>query len=294
MIARLRRFLRLTRRAIVALVVEWYYTASTPLRARRRYVPTSGIEVSLTSHGERLQRVHVAVESILRGAARPRRVILWVDDAVWARHPPKRILSQLGRGLEVRLSQDFGPHTKYFPYCTRVAGPSGTAFVTADDDIIYPRRWLSGLLRGAAEHPDDAIAYLVRRIELHDGELLPYRRWGPVLDGSIGVENFALGVSGVLYPPAFAALVQQLGERFLVVCPRADDVWINSVLLQASVRVRPVERAAPLFPTVWSTDASALRHANVAGGENDAQIAGTYTATLRARLIEAAGPGRHG
>ena len=38
--------------------------------------------VCLTSHGNRLDRVHLAIESVGRGRLRPRRLILWLDGQV--------------------------------------------------------------------------------------------------------------------------------------------------------------------------------------------------------------------
>ena len=41
------------------------------------------------------------------------------------------------RGLEVRLTQNYGPHTKYYPSLADAIA-DGLPLVTADDDILYP------------------------------------------------------------------------------------------------------------------------------------------------------------
>ncbi|MER4188015.1 hypothetical protein K8P82_08245 [Klebsiella pneumoniae] len=38
------------------------------------------VVVSLTTHGERINNVHITIESILDGESVPSRIILWLDD----------------------------------------------------------------------------------------------------------------------------------------------------------------------------------------------------------------------
>ena len=39
-----------------------------------------GVVVSMTTYGKRVRTVHLAIESIARGAVRPARLILWLDE----------------------------------------------------------------------------------------------------------------------------------------------------------------------------------------------------------------------
>ncbi len=77
--------------------------------------------VSLTSYGTRIGRVAYAIESIAAGTARPRRLVLWLDDPTRFAARPAALRRLERRGLEVRLTENLGPHTKYFP--SLAAGP---------------------------------------------------------------------------------------------------------------------------------------------------------------------------
>ncbi len=111
-------------------------------RLSRAPVTGDGPIVSLTTHGVRLGVVHLALESIARGTLRPSRLVLWLGSEDFAAHLPKTLQRLVARGLEVRQSEDLGPHTKYWPLVAE--GPGGD-FVTADDDVYYPRGWLAEL-----------------------------------------------------------------------------------------------------------------------------------------------------
>src|ERR1019366_9435926 len=109
--------------------------------SRRSALGTANVAVSLTSYGDRLETVHLTIESIARGRFRPKQLILWLaqDDYQGCLPPAVQRLRQ--RGLEVRSCEDVGPHTKYYPYVL-----SQTTYeyplVTADDDLFYPSTWL--------------------------------------------------------------------------------------------------------------------------------------------------------
>ena len=118
--------------------------ATLNLVSRSRLAGGPGPVVSLTTYGTRIRWSHLAIESIARGSLTPSRTGLWLDDeAAFARLPrPLRRLRR--RGLEIRLSENLGPHTKYFPFIEASDSFTGP-LVTADDDTIYPRFWLERL-----------------------------------------------------------------------------------------------------------------------------------------------------
>ncbi len=111
------------------------------------------VVVSLTSYGKRVQDVSLAIESIGAGRVRPRRLILWLDDERILAALPESLTKQMARGLEVRSTQNYGPHKKYFPYVRSVESHE-LPLATADDDILYPRYWLAGLMTAYVERPE--------------------------------------------------------------------------------------------------------------------------------------------
>ena len=108
--------------------------------------------VSLTTYGSRAKTVHLTIESIARGKVRPSRLLLWVNDSALVAKPNPHLRRLQRRGLEIRLTEDFGPHKKYFPYA--IGEPNHiTALVTADDDVIYPPYWFEELSESHRRQP---------------------------------------------------------------------------------------------------------------------------------------------
>lgn len=244
--------------------------------SRRPVSAGPGPVVSLTSHGDRLSHCHVTIESIGRGSLTPRRLMLWLDDERAFRDLPGSLRRLTKRGLEVRLVENFGPHTKYYPY-VESEDDFYDPLVTADDDIIYPRWWLKTLNREARTTPGAVVGFRCRRVRMGVGGVLPYASW-PFADGtSLSILNFATGVGGVIYPPEMLLALKHRGRAFVPISLAADDVWLHNTALRSGVSVRQVWSRAHTFPVIESTQASGLKHANVGEGRNDLIIASTYS-----------------
>jgi len=253
--------------------------------SHRRVNEVSGPVVSLTTFGSRIERVHITIEAIAAGTQRPSRLILWLEAAQYER-PPAAVRRLISRGLEVRKSEDYGPHKKYFPFvCSEVE--FDRALVTADDDVLYPRWWLKGLTDASEVAPHQIHCYRAHRIGLAEHGLKPYGSWHRGGYGVASIANFATGVSGVSYPSDFLAVLRASGDRFLEVCPRADDVWLHKNAVENGYRVNQITADGIHFNVVPGTQAQALMHDNVTAGANDAQIAATYTRDDIRKLTEA-------
>jgi hypothetical protein len=255
---------------------------------RKRLVSPAGPVVSLTSHGSRLRRCHITIESIGRGDSRPSRLLLWIDDPEVLESLPPALIRLQRRGLEVKLTSNYGPHTKYYPFVSSTEDLD-TPLVTADDDVIYPPRWLTDLVEASERKPASVIAYRARRIVVdRDGTLAPYDAWPFSVEPGPSFLNFGTGHSGVLYPAAMQRALRDRGEGFVPVCPRADDVWLHNTALREGVRVSLVRRRSVAFDTLSGTQRGALKHSNVAAGANDEQIRRTYSDADLGRLEAAA------
>lgn len=266
------------------------HLASWPLRLRHRFARHSVLGegaavVSLTSHGRRLATVHLAIESIAQGDVRPHALLLHVGKGTHAQDWPglRRLVR---RGLQIIEVDDVGPHTKYWP---ALAHPDlqQRALVTADDDIVYPRDWLSRLLAVHQQHPHDVVAHRAYRVRLDEQGLRPYDEWPFCVDTAASVLNFATGVSGVLYPPAMVQGLREAGDGFLALCPKADDVWLHAVAVRYGFAVRQVTHVATHFPLIAGSQVETLMASNVDGGGNDVQLRRTHHAEVLAALRRA-------
>lgn len=253
----------------------------TYLRARNHVAsaPVTGegdTIVSLTSYGDRVNRVAYAIESIGAGRVRPHRLILWLDDEHRFNTRPRSLRRLEDRGLEVRLTSNYGPHTKYWPALS-LDDRVPSSLVTADDDILYPRRWLQRLLAAAQRHPDAVNCYRASRLLVREGRLVPYERWPRLRTTTAGVGNLATGVAGVWYPEAMLHALVAYGAGFMDHCRNADDIWLHWVALRSGIKIRQISKTPKHFPEIPGTQAQALLAQNVVAGANDGYLMALYS-----------------
>jgi len=236
--------------------------------------------VCLTSYGGRIKHVHYTILTIANGTTRPKRIILWISESD-AGQITQALRSLERRGLEIRLTEDYGSHKKYYPYSVSVSESPSAKFplVTADDDVLYPASWLSDLINAANTEPLPVIvAHRAHRIKLEPGGIAPYLSWNlecATIEPSYA--NVATGVGGVLYPAEFAAQVGKTwSTEFMQAAPTADDLWLHSrsVLLQVPTKqVNHVSaRVVEHHPGIPS-----LSDLNVIRGSNDETISRIYS-----------------
>lgn len=239
----------------------------------------SGPIVSLTTYGRREQLVFLTLESIGKGVLRPQELILWMDDREHRRVPGSLRRLQR-RGLQIRWTADIGPYKKLLP-AAHEAIESGVIhpIVTADDDVLYPPRWLSTLSAvSKASAKPEVVAYRAHRLRFVGGEVAPYSSWEECSSTEPSFAHLATGVSGVLYPPEFLKALVAAGTGFLEVAPRADDIWFHVVALRNDIPVRQVESAASYFPPIPLLQRlGSLMATNIDEGGNDRQIRQTYS-----------------
>ncbi|MDN4475427.1 hypothetical protein QQX09_06120 [Demequina sp. SYSU T00192] len=250
-------------------------------------VGDSPVAVSMTTHGARINSVHLALESIAAGDSRPSRLILWLDDPKAFENLPPAIKRLQARGLEVRLTANYGPHTKYWPLVSGEAGMPEHAFVaTADDDVVLPRFWLRRLLKHA--NAAELTCYRAHVVGFSDaGELLPYNTWRECWTSAPSYANLPTGVSGVLYPPRMQAALRNFGTAFTQLAPKADDVWLHYVSVEAGLPTRQVHGLPLEFPLTPDSQEDGLYLSNVQQSRNDIQIANTYGHTTIRRIKDA-------
>lgn len=244
------------------------------LTSRRRVVDPQGeAVVSMTTHGPRIRLVWVALESIARGERLPRRLVLFLDEAELAAPLPGPLRRLQRRGLEVLPAKPgLRVHAKYWPHVASTDSHQ-LPLTVADDDMIYPRRWLRVLVEAHLARPELVHGFRVHEMQCSDGAVWPYHLWMPASGTSPSFAHFGTGVSGQILPPALLDRLHERGEAFLERAPRADDVWINATAVGMGIRTAQVEEQARNFPFVPATQATGLYQLNVAGRANDEQLA---------------------
>lgn len=265
------------------LLASYLHMTTAGARARfgrHRLTSPGGPVVSLTTFGARARAVHLTLASIGAGTVRPSRLIVWIDDDDLLAEPPRALRRLVARGVELRPCEDLGPHKKYFPYVRSVA-QHRVPMVTADDDVLYPRRWLETLAVEHARRPDAVFAHRVNRITVEGGRVLPYERWGRATSPEVTPRNYAVGVKGVLYPPAFLDALRDAGDGFRSVAPGSSDTWLHHRSLRAAVPVLPVTAldGVVFWPVRGLRRSPALLDQNVRAGRNDRVRASLWSST---------------
>jgi hypothetical protein len=195
--------------------------------------------VSLTTTSRRIGAIDAVVRSLLEQDT-PAPVVLWLsrepyllDEGVPEDAIPPALGALEGPRLAIRYVRNIGPYRKLLP-ARRIHG--GT-IVTADDDTLYPRDWLSRLLALHARYPAAVCALRAHRMRGDaDGELLPYLRW-PAWDGNEpGHDCFPTGKDGVLYPPGALDPRVDDEQALLALAPTNDDIWFKAAARAAGIR----------------------------------------------------------
>lgn len=252
--------------------------------------------VCLTSYGGRIKHVHYTIQTIADGVARPKRIILWISESDASQITPA-LRSLERRGLEIRLTEDYGSHKKYYPYCVSTPESQVAKFplVTADDDVLYPKYWLQELIDAANAEPFPVIvAHRAHRITLEQGAIAPYLSWDlECATIKPSYANIATGVGGVLYPPEFFAQVGKTwNTEFMQAAPAADDLWLHSRSVLLQVPTRQVNhmsaKVVEHHPGIPS-----LSDLNVIRGNNDEIISRIYSPEMISIIQTAvdSGPG---
>jgi hypothetical protein len=177
--------------------------------------------------------------------------ITHVPDKVWRLQEYGLTIATCENGL--RSYSKIIPSLEAFP---------NSYIVTADDDYIYPRSWLSGLV-DAANSADEVLCYRAHEILLdQNGNPKPFRTWSRT--SAVGKSSklvFALGYGGVLYPPGI--LGSSATDRLcLQLSPTGDDIWLYFMARMNGAVMRRIPGARAV--RLPSADIQSLKEVNVA------------------------------
>lgn len=189
------------------------------------------VAVSLTSFGDRINTVHLTIESLFMQTIKPREIILWLSDKEFANHSlPMSLLRKQNRGLTIAYCEDLRSYKKLVPYL-KIA--KSRNIITVDDDIIYPCDMVENLWLEHLCHPMDVIFNRGRIIKFDsDNCVVPYHLWENNANMTEGTfKNIPIGVGGVLYPEG--SLNQKVTDVqcFKRLAPTADDLWFKAMTL---------------------------------------------------------------
>ncbi len=225
--------------------------------------------VSLTSFPNRISKVNLAIESILRQTYCPSRIILWLSEEQFPSLDklPKKLLALRDRGLEIYLTP--GDLRSYKKYYFLLKNHPDIAFIIVDDDIFYPSMLIENLVKTHNKYPKAVCANRCVAIE----SAKSYSQWdcitGP--ESQPRLDLLPTGCGGVLYPSSSLHPDAVNKQLFTELCYDADDIWLNCT---AYLKKTPVVYTGKneFFLTIQSLGNVHLHAKNVGGLNNDNRI----------------------
>lgn len=231
------------------------------------------IIISLTSIPSRIDKLWVCTESLLRQSYKPNRIILWLSkEQFHNKILPNELIKQKQHGLEIRYCSDLKSYKKY--YYTLKENPK-SIIVTVDDDVFYSSNMLKDLVKVHNKYPKDIICHRAHKILFNDdGSIKKYLNWEWESFGFKGSSHLLLqtGVSGVLYPPESLHKDAFDKEKFMELCPRADDIWLKVMAMLNDTKVRKVRGFSKNFIPIEGSQKENLCSYNINNGGNDEQL----------------------
>lgn len=184
--------------------------------------------VSLTTFPERISRVYLVIETILRQTHKPDMIVLYLSKEQFPgpNHLPAKLLKQQKKGLRICFCEgDLKSHKKYF-YALQEYPLD--FLITVDDDIFYPVNLIERLVDLNRDYPASVCCHRGCYINVENNQIAPYRNWKP-LKGKMGPSSrvFQTSGGGTIYPPSSLHQDVLNDEIFKSICFQADDLWLN-------------------------------------------------------------------
>ena len=194
--------------------------------------------VSLTSYGERIYDVCLAIESIMQGTMLPNRIVLWLSEVEFKdKTLPITLQNQKRRGLEIRYTADIKSYKKLIPSLKEFPE---SVIITIDDDAMYNYDFVENLVNSYRSNPMAIHANRISQISyLEDGSIESYLKWKSVIGNNIkdSLSYLFTGVGGVLYPPHSLDASVFDEKAFMSLCKYGDDVWFSAMAIKKGTKV---------------------------------------------------------
>ena len=182
----------------------------------------------------------MTLKSLLDQSVTPDGIIVWIAHDDFASLPVECL--ELAGQVEFATCPDSRSYKKLVHALERHAD---SYIVTVDDDVFYHRKWLQTLVQEVELGGRDILCHVAFRFHLTaDRSVAKYSEWTRDVQDSHSrapsEDLVAIGVGGILYPPASlhpaasdVALSQEL-------CPNGDDLWFFAMARLNGTRVRKV------------------------------------------------------
>ena len=235
---------------------------------------SKNVVVSLTSYPARINAVSETLKSILAQSFKPWKLVLWLAREQFPSLEldlPLELLQLRDKGLSIEWCEDIRSYKKLIPSLKKYPEK---IIVTADDDIVYKKNWLSQLIISHLQEPNAIVCHRAHRVSINEiGNFSSYKLWPKeIKEENSSFSHLFTGCGGVLYPPgSLDERVQDL-NAFSTICPTGDDLWFWGMAVLNRTKVQRVKDSSFALDFVPETQATALWKENYQDGGNDVML----------------------
>lgn len=206
-------------------IYHWYDFLSRLRRKSLPVNPSANFIVSIASYPKRDFLIPAVFEALTYQTVLPEKWILVLSEEDYEKGLPKHLLKLKKNGLEILW-------TKNNPYAVKKLIPviekyRDKAVITLDDDIIYNKFLIEGLVEQASVTPDSIIGYVGKTlVKKNDCLHVYYRDRKPTTIETDPNQVYLIGWGGIYYPPqSLDKRVSDMDAVHKIVPGRGSDIW---------------------------------------------------------------------
>jgi Glycosyl transferase family 64 domain len=229
--------------------------------------------VSMTTYNKRLNKVFLAIKSLLSQSVKPDAILLWLSsEDLDDMGLPNNLLALQKMGLQIRIVSENIRSYKKLIYTLKEYETADV--ITCDDDVLYPYRFIEGLWKTSKEFPGTIVGYRCSYMRKAASGLAPYLDWQRATVRGPSYNLFPTGVGGILYPPKSLNDEVLDNKVFMDMVPTADDIWFKFMGLKNNTLTVMVNSESTEFSLIPGTQDDALWRINTRkeNNLNDVQI----------------------
>lgn len=203
------------------------------------------IIVSMTTFPERINTVHIALNSLINQTLKADKICLYLSVEDFPNKEadlPNELSSLQKRGLvEILFKQDNLKSHKKYVYAFQ--DYADDVIITVDDDLIYEPDLIEWLYISYLNHPEAISTKRAHYIVTENGDIAKYSLWLKTPQNCINLPSMQLiatGGAGCLYPPHLfdQYLIHFLDkENIKNISYHQDDIWLKALQLLCKIPV---------------------------------------------------------
>lgn len=261
-----------------SIYLSFLYTIYNLFLNENRFEETNEVHVvvSLTCFPGRIKKVYLTLESIMAQQYNNFKVVLYLSHEEFPKgleDLPGSLIRLHKRGVDINFTCENIRSYKKLHYA--LSDFPELPVITADDDVLYPSRWVNDFMESHKLFHDDILFARGHQITFdRNGNVKKYISFGKPAGYSASSLYIPTGVSGILYPPGCFFQDVQNKDIFMKLAPNADDIWYKVMTLLNGRKSRLIYKKPIHYPPILGTQKISLRKQNLSKQHlnNDTQL----------------------